>query len=350
MTELVLYRVIIDLYRDGPNATWGFRLKGGCDIDGGTPLQVIKVFVGSGSEGVLQSGDRILSINSQNTDNITHVEAQNLFKNSGTKAQLEVGRIAPAPPKEPGMLPPHLQDQQRVQSQAKSVLTSHLASLIDNSEAGGGRDNYMAVPIQNQPYRTTPLVLPNPKTILDAGEAERKYCTQTVEKKEPKPYRTASLIMPGPKTINESGAGAPTYQPYRGPQYNTQINKGGIQGAQGLYNSPVPLYSEETLVAEPNHPGFVKATKPQLPSSNQATISNPQDSATFKIVLESEIGAAKNQPVIVGRSFEGAVGGGERPVSQASDRSRESAMRNSNINQSASFKKVMYSVLGESEF
>jgi len=248
------------------------------------------------------------------------------------------------------MLPPHLQDQQRVQSQAKSVLTSHLASLIDNSEAGGGRDNYMAVPIQNQPYRTTPLVLPNPKTILDAGEAERKYCTQTVEKKEPKPYRTASLIMPGPKTINESGAGAPTYQPYRGPQYNTQINKGGIQGAQGLYNSPVPLYSEETLVAEPNHPGFVQATKPQLPSSNQATISNPQDSATFKIVLESEIGAAKNQPVIVGRSFEGAVGGGERPVSQASDRSRESAMRNSNINQSASFKKVMYSVLGESEF
>jgi len=252
---------------------------GGCGAQ--YRLKRPNVFVGSGSEGVLLSGDRILSINSQNTDNITHVEAQNLFKNSGTKAQLEVGRIAPAPPKEPGMLPPHLQDQQRVQSQ---------------------------------------------------------------------PYRTASLIMPGPKTINESGAGAPTYQPYRGPQYNTQINKGGIQGAQGLYNSPVPLYSEETLVAEPNHPGFVQATKPQLPSSNQATISNPQDSATFKIVLESEIGAAKNQPVIVGRSFEGAVGGGERPVSQASDRSRESAMRNSNINQSASFKKVMYSVLGESEF
>ena len=47
--------------------------------------------------------------------------------------------------------------------------------------------NYNIVPklfFTAQPYRTTPLVLPNPKTILDAGEAERKYCTQTVEKKE----------------------------------------------------------------------------------------------------------------------------------------------------------------------
>lgn len=33
----------VDLYRDGVNSPWGFRLKGGIDVDGGTPLEIIKV-------------------------------------------------------------------------------------------------------------------------------------------------------------------------------------------------------------------------------------------------------------------------------------------------------------------
>ena len=33
----------VELIRDGLNAAWGFRLKGGRDVDGGTPLEVIKV-------------------------------------------------------------------------------------------------------------------------------------------------------------------------------------------------------------------------------------------------------------------------------------------------------------------
>jgi hypothetical protein len=43
------------------------------------------------------------------------------------------------------------------------------------------------------------------------------------------PYRTAPLVMPGPKTINEVGAGAPIYQPVRGPQYNTLPARGSFQ-------------------------------------------------------------------------------------------------------------------------
>ena len=33
----------IDIYRDGEDSPWGFRLKGGIDVDGGTPLEIIKV-------------------------------------------------------------------------------------------------------------------------------------------------------------------------------------------------------------------------------------------------------------------------------------------------------------------
>jgi hypothetical protein len=37
------YMISIDLYRDGTNSPYGFRLKGGIDVDGGTPLEIIRV-------------------------------------------------------------------------------------------------------------------------------------------------------------------------------------------------------------------------------------------------------------------------------------------------------------------
>ena len=35
--------IALKLYRDGIDAPWGFRLRGGIDVDGGTPLEIIKV-------------------------------------------------------------------------------------------------------------------------------------------------------------------------------------------------------------------------------------------------------------------------------------------------------------------
>jgi len=71
-------------------------------VDGGTPLEVIRVFVGGASEGLLQVGDRIVSINHQSMENISHFEAQHLFKSSGPSVRLEVGRLVqsacPVPP------------------------------------------------------------------------------------------------------------------------------------------------------------------------------------------------------------------------------------------------------------
>ena len=72
--------VPVELSRDGTGAAWGFRLRGGADVDGGTPLEIIRVFVGGASEGLLQVGDIILSINNSNVQSISHFEAQHLFK------------------------------------------------------------------------------------------------------------------------------------------------------------------------------------------------------------------------------------------------------------------------------
>eukprot|EP00090_Calanus_glacialis_P028442 TRINITY_DN45686_c0_g1_i1.p1 TRINITY_DN45686_c0_g1~~TRINITY_DN45686_c0_g1_i1.p1 ORF type:complete len:108 (+),score=22.47 TRINITY_DN45686_c0_g1_i1:145-468(+) len=75
-----LQLVTVELFRDGTMSPWGFRLKGGSDVDGGIPLEIIKVFVGSASDGLLLPGDVILSINSQNTQDIEHFQAQHMFK------------------------------------------------------------------------------------------------------------------------------------------------------------------------------------------------------------------------------------------------------------------------------
>lgn len=37
------YLTSVELYRDGIDCPWGFRLKGGIDVDGGTPLEIIRV-------------------------------------------------------------------------------------------------------------------------------------------------------------------------------------------------------------------------------------------------------------------------------------------------------------------
>ena len=76
------------------------------------------------------------------------------------------------------------------------------------------------------------------------------------------PYRTSSLVMPGPRTIHEVKAGGPSFKPYRGPQYYadkgftplplptiTQHTPDSLRQFQPVqtYNSPVNLYSDQAL-------------------------------------------------------------------------------------------------------
>ena len=42
-SEWVDFLVPVELIREGPQAAWGFRLRGGSDVEGGTPLEIIKV-------------------------------------------------------------------------------------------------------------------------------------------------------------------------------------------------------------------------------------------------------------------------------------------------------------------
>jgi len=179
--------------------------------------------------------------------------------------------------------------------------------------------------IDNQPYRTTPLVLPHPKTIHHKGEINKKFYSTTGVQDGGQPYRNSALVMPAPRTIHEVGVGAGPYTPYRGPQYYTDkkvaekgphyyTSKKFVEKAQPVYNSPLPLYSSQTLAETPNPPTQIYSDK---------------ESATQQMVLVSDAGSS-NQDA------------GDTLV-------KDPVMRDSSINQSASFKKLMYSVMGNSQ-
>ncbi|XP_067828824.1 PDZ and LIM domain protein 1 isoform X2 [Heptranchias perlo] len=74
----------------GP-APWGFRLVGGKDFE--QPLTISRITPGSKAEAAkLCIGDVILSIDGENTDGMTHLEAQNKIKGCGDELTFLIAR------------------------------------------------------------------------------------------------------------------------------------------------------------------------------------------------------------------------------------------------------------------
>jgi len=317
------YSLSVDLYRDGVCSPWGFRLKGGIDVDGGTPLEIIKVFVGSASDGQLVPGDKVVSINHQDTSKLTHLEAQNLIKNSGTSAQVEVIRHGYNP---------------------------------QSGYLGGGQEIYDylqdndVAKVQNQPFRTTPLVSPTPRTINELHQKPTSFSPTPMT--SPSPY--GGHHQPMSKTIQIGGSQKQIVsQQFNSPMnmYSDEAIAESAVANQALLQSNVPTLGQ--IQNNAYHPGFVpSSTKPHLPTPRDSTFSRPQASETFKIIMESEMDKAKDHQGMVGSEFPKEKHS-SRPSSVMSNNSStkrdDPFMINNNINQSTSFKRLMYS-LGEAEY
>lgn len=273
-----------------------------------------KVFVGSASEGLLMAGDKVVGINHQDTSKLTHLEAQNLIKYAGTSAKIDVIR--------PGFSGQDLYEPQT-------------------------RD-FEVAKVHSQPYRTSPLVTPAPKTINEFGTSNRS------------------------KSLNRQDVSSQPMSPTNNQQQMKTVNIGGTQKqiVSQQFNSPMNMYSEEAIaesaLANPAlmqsnvptlgqiqnnyHPGYVPSSKPHLPTLS-GTYSRPQASETFKIILESEMDKAKDHQSMTGAEFQKDKHP-SRPssvMSNNSSKTHDPFMGNNTISQSTSFKRLMYSVLGEAE-
>ncbi|XP_055686025.1 PDZ and LIM domain protein 1 isoform X17 [Lutzomyia longipalpis] len=215
-----LNEFVVILQRDGAKTPWGIRLVGGSDLD--TPLIITKVTLGSPAYGELVRGDIITKIQDYDSRDLRHEDAQHLFKNAGNKIKVVVQRnnavakeslsngssrcSSTVPPLSPvsqlSPIPQHINLPYRNVSPAGARHQAPYESLPQTvfphyNESGGyeapqlsprpsstasfspqpSRDYQMEVQeeantILNQPYRTTPLILPGAKVKKDSGPTE----------------------------------------------------------------------------------------------------------------------------------------------------------------------------------
>ncbi|XP_034480244.1 LIM domain-binding protein 3 isoform X9 [Drosophila innubila] len=208
-----LHEFAVVLQRDGQGTPWGIRLVGGNDLD--TPLIITRVQLGSPSYGELLRGDIIAKIGEYDARDLSHADAQQLFRGAGNEISLVVHRdnniaytqgvnqegnsrcnstLPPASP-EPSHHPhrgptPFLPGPSHFERALQLPVDTLPQTVFPQLNASGGyvassdvfapkatRDHQQDVAeeyaaIINQPYRTTPLVLPGAKVKKDAPTTE----------------------------------------------------------------------------------------------------------------------------------------------------------------------------------
>ncbi|XP_059097378.1 uncharacterized protein LOC131891751 isoform X4 [Tigriopus californicus] len=255
-----------------------------------------RISIGSAADGILHVGDRIVQIEHHNATKLAHFDAQNIIKHSGTNLKLGISRPGFSAP---GAAP--FSSLPAVKPSYTLPQKPHQGHAMHHQNQGFG-----SPPSQGGFYQPQPQIhqIPN------------------------------SYMAPQGKTIDVGG-----------------VKK---QVVTKQFNSPLNLYSDaaivEAAVANPasgvstgGHPGFVP-TQRHLPSPKDKIISRPQQSETFKLILESEMDGARDQQGVVGREFHQPAHS-SRPSSSLSNRSQPNAiMLDNTIHQSASFKRLMHNM------
>ncbi|GAB1868719.1 PDZ and LIM domain protein Zasp isoform X3 [Camponotus japonicus] len=156
---------------------WGFRLQGGKDF--GTPLVVQKVNSGSPAEAAgLKAGDAVIKVNTTDTYNLRHKDAQDVIVKAGNNFEMTVQRGG-------STWKPHV-----------TPATANLPSPIHNASAGN--------------------IAPVTKTSLTAKKQDGPHIGSG-HNFSPKPFLNGTSDGPIKSIVNKQ------------------------------YNSPVAIYSEETI-------------------------------------------------------------------------------------------------------
>lgn len=147
------------------------------------------------------------------------------------------------------------------------------------------------------------------------------------------PYRTSPLVTPAPRTITESGSGARSYQQFRGPQFNPTPR-------QQSKNVPIYMRGASSMSNLNTQESFKLSDQSSHQTSSASAHSSPQTP-----------GRMSGKPFLrQPDSFSNYKNSGTSSCTP--DSGTHVMTKNNSINQSKSFKKVMAEVLrpGETEF
>uniref|UniRef100_A0A336LPE4 CSON010098 protein n=1 Tax=Culicoides sonorensis TaxID=179676 RepID=A0A336LPE4_CULSO len=348
-----LHEFLVTLYRRDENCPWGIRLVGGSDLN--APLIITKVSLNSPASEELLRGDVITKIESYDARDLTHLDAQKLFKQATTQIKLVVRRDDIIAVK---------QSISNESSRCPSTVPAndHLfeSSLLNDGQPSGvhsplphGPHNYaraLMSPVENLPHTVFP---PTPDVIAEELSYENANGTQqdtsiTAEQ----PYRTTPLILPGAK-INKNNLPTESYLRHhpnpavRAPpshDYHDVLMKQKLAHKQ--FNSPIGLYSDSNIE------NTIKQSVPY----KKTVVFDPTTSATFKALHEEEVvqDAEPVQPKVFrpNRMVPAKKPTSSHPAPQPEFYHKVNTMGESNevIHQSGSFKRLMYHVLGETDY
>ncbi|XP_047351694.1 PDZ and LIM domain protein 3 isoform X7 [Vespa velutina] len=301
--------LIIKLKRSSTGRPWGIRIAGGADL--GSPIVVTR----SENE-ELQRGDVIKKIDDYDTRDVRHVDAQNLLQKS-ERIKLVVERAKPT--KIPGELPKSPVPPPSFEEYIPSPIPSdRFQPAHEHLDEVREERVYLS-----QPYRTTPLVLPGAKVKKDAplGECYLRHHPNPMIRAAPHHYEPAHPeVAMKQKVVHKQ------------------------------FNSPIGLYSEQNIA------DTIKCQASAIPPKMSVKY-DPSKSEAYKALQEEALGDTVQevrQPARTGVFSPQKANYNRiphaRPKSPAASYVNVLDDDGEKIHQSNSFKRIMYSVLGQTDY
>ncbi|XP_011873011.1 PREDICTED: PDZ and LIM domain protein 3 isoform X5 [Vollenhovia emeryi] len=324
------HTVIVKLKRSNTGRPWGIRIAGGADL--GTPIVVTR----SENE-ALQRGDMIKKIDDYDARDVRHVDAQNLLQNSET-IKLVVERYK-QPKEHPQELPkspvppPSVGVYEEYRSTPTPEFGLRSTIVFPHEHLDEIREERVHL---SQPYRTTPLVLPGAKVKKDAplGECYLRHHPNPMIRAAPHHYEPAH-----PEVAMKQKVAETVLQRVVGPNEVPKI-------VHKQFNSPIGLYSDQNIA------DTIKCQASAVPLKKPVKY-DPSKSEAYKALQEEEYGdyvQEVRQPARTGVF-----------TPQKSNRVYQAPPKSpaymtvldddgERIHQSNSFKRIMYSVLGQTDY
>ncbi|PNF41007.1 hypothetical protein B7P43_G08845 [Cryptotermes secundus] len=378
----------VTLRRTSPNVPWGIRIVGGSDT--GSCLIITRAQEG----GEVRRGDIIKKIADYDARDLRHEDAQNLFRNAGNTVSLVVQRDATAAGVRPGATPPVAGG---VPTPFAAALPSSATSpkpYVNSATPTLGSPSPVSKPVNRAP---SPIVFPPPlpvsqdfnfqptaKAHVQFRPAEPGVFDEHDEELSAianQPYRTTPLVLPGAKVKKDAVTTTSYLRHHPNPKFrappshydtsaevlmkqkvaDTVLQRvAGEEAVTGKkvvhkqFNSPIGLYSDHNI-AETIH------SQTGITPLRKTLSYDPAKSETFKALQEAELGdsiqevTAPAQTRVFSPSAQLKRAPGPQPYQHKAASGPAytvNSIGNSDeyIHQSGSFKRLMNQVLGESEY
>ncbi|XP_030572317.1 uncharacterized protein LOC115770983 isoform X3 [Drosophila novamexicana] len=339
------------------------------------------VQVGSPSYGELLRGDIIAKIGEYDARDLSHADAQQLFRGAGNEIRLVVhrdntiaytqgvnqdggsGSSSKLPPASPDMSQhphrgpsPFLPGPSHFERALQLPVDTLPQTVFPQLNPSGGyvpatsvfapkatRDHQQDVAeeqalIVNQPYRTTPLVLPGAKVKKDAPSTDsylRHYPNPAVRAHPGHDYHDSIMKQRVADTMLHKVVGQ-------------DADTGRVFHKQ--FNSPIGLYSNNNIE------DTIRTTVPY----KKTVVYDPRNSDTYRAIQEeggySSYGQSSPQEVTIPVQTKvyqpNRLVPGKKPVSAPVSRPPYNVVNthDENIRQSGSFNRLMYSVIGATDY